>query len=187
MSPSLSARCTMAGLRWHPQHFLLENILGTRWGNMHPATVSNVYPGGGHYRIMWYVQMPMCNDPPQDVHRLLQVNTAVHHKYCWHIKDPDFMLFTQINVPLPVNMWWLKGKIMFPFYCCAEWILSCDFIFKTHKYRAVKYKVTFLTVDCYRLTGSVSINVKNSYFKLYFQLLFTLFTPSRKSKVKKIF
>lgn len=33
---------------------------------MHPPTVSDVYPEGGHYFMMWCVQMPACNDAPRD-------------------------------------------------------------------------------------------------------------------------
>lgn len=61
-------------------------------GNMHPPTVSNAYPEGGHYFMMWYVQMPTCNDPPQD--GLL----TVFWKWTllFSTRSQDLMLFMQI-------------------------------------------------------------------------------------------
>lgn len=59
--------CATLGLIWLNFFFFLRKSSSElKEGNMHTPRVSNVFPGGGHYFIVWYVQMPACDDPTYD-------------------------------------------------------------------------------------------------------------------------
>lgn len=70
-----------------------------REGNMHPPTVSNVSPEGGHYSVMWCFEMPTCNDPPQDgLFPVLCKWTLLFNINTLDIsRAQDSAMFTQIN------------------------------------------------------------------------------------------
>lgn len=88
MRPSLVVNCATFGLCWFPQQFLLENILSTQWEKYAPTNSIKCVSWG-----RWLLYDVVCSDANVQwstsrrfVHCLLQVNTAVQHKYAWHFQ-----------------------------------------------------------------------------------------------------
>lgn len=101
-------------------------------GNMRPPTVSNVYPEGDHYFVMWYIQMPTCNNPPQD---------GLFTVFCewtllFHINTLD-MSRARINV-VHTDQSWLCLCGMRKTVLSFEWrVLFWNFEFCFHEKRCI--------------------------------------------------
>lgn len=93
---------------------------------MHPPTVSDVYPEGGHYFMMWCVQMPACNDAPRD--GLLTVFCKQTLQFKINTPDISMARFSHCShrwvLPSPVTTRVLKRKPCC--HCNTElWVNLC--------------------------------------------------------------